>query len=245
MLCPRNLLISPALFPVPDTLIKQTRYWICPLDISKAPHSQHIQNQKCILSPRKLTLLAGLRQSTLSSLRQGLKNNLGPHTRSPARAWSPSILTPQVPASPATKVWPRWPTSSPTFLKSILTTAAWETFLKYNSNDANLLLKMFQSLPAVLRMKSEVFNLLPQALPSTAPTPSVAGSFLLCTGSLPHSPAHLSYSSSHSSCSLWPPGPISLCLNSFVPSAWMAPKTSFWFQLRSYYFLEVFFEPLM
>lgn len=89
MLCPRNLLISPALFPVPDTLIKQTRYWICPLDISKAPHSQHIQNQKCILSPRKPILLAGLPQSTLSSLRQRLKNHLGPHPQPPARACSP------------------------------------------------------------------------------------------------------------------------------------------------------------
>lgn len=45
--------------------------------------------QKCILSPRKPILLAGLPQSPLSSLRQGLRNDLGPHTHSPARACSP------------------------------------------------------------------------------------------------------------------------------------------------------------
>lgn len=34
----------------------------------------------------------------------------------------------------------------------------------------------------------------------------------------------------------WPPGPISLCEeNSSLPSARNAPKTSFWFQVRSYY----------
>lgn len=184
MVCPQNL-ISLALFPDPEIYTcERNTLLTMPPGYLRSPSALAYSKTKIYpLSPQNLFLLVDYlgQQHSADQDKWGIILDTSFLIPRPITCQSLQPLNHDFrkPASPDTKVWPRWLPLNLAFLKYILSNAAWEAFLKYTSDDANPLFKMFQLLPAVLRMRPQILTC------STRPFPILPHPHPLCSSSCP------------------------------------------------------------